>query len=98
MSIFDFTSQDSSKQACKGRERKGYRLPMGLVGDSLVEPFGLEGLGISKSFLRVFDTAWMAERFKKGSEDLSSTTFEPTVEDGNKITQTEKGSRNRGLN
>ena len=69
MSIIDFTSQDSSKQAGKGRERKGYGFPMGLVGDSLVEPFGPEGLGISKGFLSVFDTAWMAERFKKGSED-----------------------------
>ena len=45
---------------------------MGLVGDSLVESIGAEGLGISKSFLRVFDTAWMAERFKKGLEDLWS--------------------------
>ena len=72
MSIFDFTNQDSSKQACKVRERKGHGLLMGLVGDSLVEPFGPEGLGISKGFLRVFDTAWMAERFKKGSEDLWS--------------------------
>ena len=72
MSIIDFTSQGSSKQAGKGRERKGYGFPMGLVGDSLVEPFGPEGLGISKSFLRVFDTAWMAKRFKKGLEDLWS--------------------------
>ena len=64
---------------------------MGLVGDSLVEPFGPEGLGISKGFLSVFDTAWMAKRFKKGSEDpWCSTTFRPTVEGGNKLTQTRR--------
>ena len=72
VSIIDFTNQGSSKQASKGRERRGFRLPFGLMGDSLVEPFGPEGLGISKSFPKVFDNAWMAERFKKGSEDLWS--------------------------
>ena len=45
MSIFDFTSQDSSKQACKVRERKGHKLLMGLVRDSLGEPFGPKGAG-----------------------------------------------------
>ena len=69
MSIIDFTSQGSSKQACKGRERKGYGLPL---GDSLVEPFGPEGLGISKSFPKVFDNAWMDARFKKSLGDLWS--------------------------
>ena len=67
--IADFTNQGSSKQAGKGRERRGSGHPSGLRGDSLVEPFGPEGLGISKGFLSVFDTAWMAKRFKKGSED-----------------------------
>ena len=70
VSIIDFTSQGSSKQAGKGREKRGYGLPMGLMGDSLGEPFGPEGLGISKSFPKVFDNAWMAARLKKGSGDL----------------------------
>merc|ERR1719481_516048 len=69
VSIFDFTNLYSSKQACKVRERKGHRLLMGLVGDSLVEPFWPEGLGISRGFLSVFDTAWMAKRFSTESKD-----------------------------
>ena len=68
------------------------------MGDSLVEPFGPEGPGISKSFPKVFDNAWMAARLKKGLGDLWSTTFEPTVKDGNKITQTGKGSHISGFN
>ena len=52
VSIIDFTSQGSSKQAGKGREKRGYGLPMGLMGDSLVEPFGPDGLGISKNSLK----------------------------------------------
>ena len=70
MLIADFTNQGSSKQAGKGRERRGSGLPLGLMGDSLVEQFGPEGLGISKSFPKVFDNAWMAARLKKGLEDL----------------------------
>ena len=78
----------------QGEREKEDRLLMGLVGDGLVEPFGPEGLGISKGFLSVFDTAWMAERFKKGSENpWCSTTFEPTVEGGNQLPKLEGQSQ-----
>ena len=36
---------------------------MGLVGDSLLEPFWPEGTGIGRGFLGVLDTAWMMRRF-----------------------------------
>ena len=45
--IADFTNQGSSKQAGKGRERRGSGPPSGLMRDSLVKPFRPEGLGIS---------------------------------------------------
>ena len=36
---------------------------LGLVGDSLLEPFWPEGTGIGRGFLGVLDTAWMVRRF-----------------------------------
>jgi len=63
VSIFDFTQLYSSKHACLVKQRKGHRLLLGLVGDSLLEPFWPDGLGISRGFLSVFDTAWMIKRF-----------------------------------
>ena len=42
VSIIDFTSQGSSKQAGKGREKRRFGPPSGLIGYSLVEPFGQE--------------------------------------------------------
>jgi len=69
VSIFDFTQLYSSKHACIVKERKGHRLLLGLVGDSLLEPFWPDGLGISRGFLSVFDTAWMIKKFSSGVED-----------------------------
>ena len=64
----------SQARAAASRPARGERVQafLRLMGDSLVEPFGPEGLGISKSFPKVFDNAWMAARFKKGSGDLWS--------------------------
>ena len=62
-SIFDFTHLYSGKNACRVRQRKGRLLLLGLVGDSLMQPFWPEGLGISRGFLSVLDTAWMVKRF-----------------------------------
>jgi len=63
VSIFDFTNLYTSKNACRVQERKGHRLLLGLVGDSLMEPFWPEGTGIGRGFLSVFDTAWLVKRF-----------------------------------
>jgi len=45
------------------RQQRGHRLLLGLVGDSLLEPFWPEGTGIGRGFLGVLDTAWMVRRF-----------------------------------
>jgi len=63
VSIFDFTHIYSSQNACRVRQQRGHRLLLGLVGDSLLEPFWPEGTGIGRGFLGVMDTAWMVRRF-----------------------------------
>ena len=63
VSIFDFTNLYTSQNACRVRQRRGHRLLLGLVGDSLMEPFWPEGTGIGRGFLSVFDTAWLVKRF-----------------------------------
>jgi len=63
VSIFDFTHLYSSQNACRVRQQRGHRLLLGLVGDSLMEPFWPEGTGIGRGFLGVLDTAWMVRRF-----------------------------------
>ena len=61
--VFDFTHLYSSQNACRVRQQRGHRLLLGLVGDSLMEPFWPEGTGIGRGFLGVLDTAWMVRRF-----------------------------------
>ena len=63
VSIFDLTNLYTSQNACRVQERRGHRLLLGLVGDSLMEPFWPEGTGIGRGFLSVFDTAWLVKRF-----------------------------------
>ena len=69
VSIFDFTNLYTSQNACRVQEHKGYRLLLGLVGDSLMEPFWPEGTGIGRGFLSVFDTAWLVKRFIEEPSD-----------------------------
>jgi len=69
VSIFDFTNLYTSQNACRVQERRGYKLLLGLVGDSLMEPFWPEGTGIGRGFLSVFDTAWLVKRFIEEPSD-----------------------------
>ena len=62
-SIFIFSELFQSRQACRVMERHDRQLLMGLVGDSLMQPFWPKGLGISRGFLSVLDTAWMVKQF-----------------------------------
>jgi len=62
VSIFDFTDLYISQNACRVQQRKGHLLLLGLVGDSLIEPFWPEGTGIGRGFLSVFDTAWLVKK------------------------------------
>ena len=63
VSIFNFSELYRSAQASRVIERRGHRLLIGLVGDSLMQPFWPEGLGISRGFLSVWDAAWMVRQF-----------------------------------
>jgi len=72
-SIFIFSELYRSKQACRVIERQDHQLLMGLVGDSLMQPFWPKGLGISRGFLSVLDTAWMVKQFYVESEDQDNT-------------------------
>jgi hypothetical protein len=62
VSIFNFSELYSSAHASRVVERGGHRMVLGLVGDSLMQPFWPEGLGISRGFLSVWDTAWMVSQ------------------------------------
>ena len=63
VSIFNFSELYRSAQASRVIERQDRQLLIGLVGDSLMQPFWPEGLGISRGFLSVWDAAWMVTQF-----------------------------------
>ncbi|CAL4086170.1 unnamed protein product [Meganyctiphanes norvegica] len=66
VAIFDFTNMWQAEDSCKMIERKGHRLLMGLIGDSLLEPFWPTGTGIARGFFSAFDTCWMLKQWKAG--------------------------------
>ncbi|PIK62103.1 hypothetical protein BSL78_00986 [Apostichopus japonicus] len=58
--IFEFTSRAHAKEpAVLKAAKKGNDLMIGLVGDSLKQPFWPEGVGIAHGYFSVFDTVWM---------------------------------------
>ncbi|XP_055349222.1 protein-methionine sulfoxide oxidase mical3a-like isoform X2 [Paramacrobiotus metropolitanus] len=59
VSVFDFTNMYAAENACRIVERRGHRLMINLVGDSLIEPFWPLGTGCAHGFLGVLDAAWM---------------------------------------
>ncbi|CAF1619938.1 unnamed protein product, partial [Didymodactylos carnosus] len=69
--MFDFTSLFHSVNASRIVERKGKRLFMALVGDSLLEPFWPLGTGIGHGFLATLDTAWILHKFAKNEPPLN---------------------------
>lgn len=71
VAMFDFTSLFQAENATRIVERKGKRLLMALVGDSLLEPFWPLGTGIARGFLAAFDTAWTIKGFANGKNPLS---------------------------
>uniref|UniRef100_UPI0037E786BA F-actin-monooxygenase mical1 n=1 Tax=Semicossyphus pulcher TaxID=241346 RepID=UPI0037E786BA len=70
VAMFDFTCMHRAENASLVRERRGKKLLMGLVGDSLVEPFWPLGTGIARGFLAAFDTAWMVRSWGMGVPHL----------------------------
>ncbi|KHJ87193.1 hypothetical protein OESDEN_13037 [Oesophagostomum dentatum] len=61
--MFDFTSLYSSKCSVRLVERMNKYLLMGIVGDSLHEPFWPTGSGCARGFLGVLDTAWLVREY-----------------------------------
>ncbi|MCI4388817.1 hypothetical protein PGIGA_G00090320 [Pangasianodon gigas] len=59
VAMFDFTCMYATENAALVRQRRGHRLLVALVGDSLLEPFWPMGTGIARGFLAAMDTAWM---------------------------------------
>ncbi|KAJ1348972.1 hypothetical protein KIN20_004384 [Parelaphostrongylus tenuis] len=63
IAMFDFTSLYSSKCSVRLVERLNKYLLMGVVGDSLHEPFWPTGSGCARGFLGVLDTAWLIREY-----------------------------------
>merc|ERR1712183_38143 len=59
LSIFDFTNLYAARNSCRSIVRKGFPLLVGIVGDSLLEPFWPDGTGCARVFLSALDAAWM---------------------------------------
>lgn len=59
VSMFDFTSMFAAENACRVVERQSHKLLIGLVGDTLLEPFWPTGSGCARGFLSALDAAWM---------------------------------------
>ncbi|XP_076758682.1 molecule interacting with CasL isoform X4 [Xylocopa sonorina] len=58
VAMFDFTSMYAAENASRVLERRGHRLLMILVGDSLLEPFWPTGSGCARGFLSSLDACW----------------------------------------
>ncbi|XP_060759338.1 protein-methionine sulfoxide oxidase mical3b isoform X2 [Neoarius graeffei] len=63
VAMFDFTCMYATENAALIRQRRGHRLLVALVGDSLLEPFWPMGTGIARGFLAAMDTAWMVQNW-----------------------------------
>ncbi|XP_046391004.1 F-actin-monooxygenase MICAL3 isoform X2 [Ischnura elegans] len=58
VAMFDFTSLYAAENASRVVERRGHRLLMLLVGDSLTEPFWPTGSGCARGFLSSMNACW----------------------------------------
>ncbi|XP_076170360.1 molecule interacting with CasL isoform X6 [Ptiloglossa arizonensis] len=63
VAMFDFTSMYAAENASRVLERRGHRLLMILVGDSLLEPFWPTGSGCARGFLSSLDACWAIKQW-----------------------------------
>ncbi|XP_076668643.1 molecule interacting with CasL isoform X3 [Andrena cerasifolii] len=63
VAMFDFTSMYAAENASRILERRGHRLLMILVGDSLLEPFWPTGSGCARGFLSSLDACWAIKQW-----------------------------------
>ncbi|KAL5010476.1 hypothetical protein ScPMuIL_012781 [Solemya velum] len=66
VAMFDFTSIFHAENASRVVERKGHKLLLCLVGDSLLEPFWPTGSGCARGFLGAFDAAFAIRSWASG--------------------------------
>ncbi|ESN93632.1 hypothetical protein HELRODRAFT_88477, partial [Helobdella robusta] len=76
VSMFDFTSMFAAENACRVVERRGVVLLVGLVGDTLVEPFWPTGSGCARGFLSALDAAWMIRSWSGGGANVARVIAE----------------------
>ncbi|KAL1130961.1 hypothetical protein AAG570_012202 [Ranatra chinensis] len=70
VAMFDFTSMYAAENASRVVERKGHRLLVILVGDSLLEPFWPTGSGCARGFLSSLDACWAVRSWSMGNHPL----------------------------
>ncbi|XP_053994798.1 F-actin-monooxygenase Mical isoform X2 [Hylaeus volcanicus] len=63
VAMFDFTSMYAAENASRILERRGHKLLMTLVGDSLLEPFWPTGSGCARGFLSSMDACWAIKQW-----------------------------------
>lgn len=67
--IFDFSTRTRADKAASVLSSKGKKLYVGLIGDSLMEPFWPEGLGTCRGFLSALDGCWMISQIGKKADE-----------------------------
>nr|XP_033322979.1 F-actin-monooxygenase Mical isoform X2 [Megalopta genalis] len=70
VAMFDFTSMYAAENASRILERRGHRLLMILVGDSLLEPFWPTGSGCARGFLSSLDACWAIKQWGSAMSPL----------------------------
>ncbi|KAG6602758.1 MICAL-like protein [Phytophthora cinnamomi] len=69
--MFDFSTRTRADKAASIITAQGKKLYVGLIGDSLIEPFWPEGVGTCRGFLGALDGVWMVAQIgKKADEQL----------------------------
>ncbi|KAE9343775.1 hypothetical protein PR003_g8799 [Phytophthora rubi] len=69
--MFDFSTRTRADKAASILTSQGKKLYVGLIGDSLIEPFWPEGVGTCRGFLGALDGVWMVAQIgKKADEQL----------------------------
>ncbi|XP_071174859.1 F-actin-monooxygenase mical1-like isoform X1 [Mytilus edulis] len=68
VAMLDFSSKVEAVNASHIIERNGKKLLIGLIGDSLLEPFWPQGTGCARGFLGALDTAWMIRNWRSMKE------------------------------
>ncbi|CAH1793194.1 unnamed protein product [Owenia fusiformis] len=79
VAMFDFTSFFTAEHSSRVIERHGHKLLVGIVGDSLQEPFWPSGSGCAKGILGVLDAAYMVKQWGDGVDPLQILATKESV-------------------